>query len=84
MGPGLGPIAEAAAGPSRSWLPSAQEESVKQGTQAWSVQLTAAHSATLEIGSGAGSRHRLITCSEKFTGHGRGQMCVTNSKGICS
>ncbi|CAF98960.1 unnamed protein product [Tetraodon nigroviridis] len=60
-----------------------EERSVKHSTQAWSAELTTVQSATLEIGREEGSGHKLIMCSKRLTGHGRGQMCVTNSKGIC-
>lgn len=79
-GPGLGLIAEAAVGPCRSWLLSGGCPGGKQCEAGYTGVVP---TATLEIGRAAGSRQRLITRSERFTGHGRGQMCVTNSKGIC-
>ena len=78
MGLRLGPSAEAAVGPSRSWLPSRGCPGRKAG-EAWSTaRLTAAQPATSSIGRGTVGRHkpRSLTCSEGFIGGWRGQLCV--------
>lgn len=80
MDPGLGPLVKAAVGPCRSWLLSGGCTGRKQCEAGYTGVVP---TATLETGRGEGSRHKLITFNERFTGHGRGQMCVTNSKGIC-
>lgn len=65
MGLRLGPSAEAAAGPFRSWLLS----SVNQATQAWSTaQLATAERPAADTGPGArrGVHQRCVTLSERI------------------
>lgn len=82
MGPGLGPLAEAAVGPSRSWLLSRGcpgRNECKSGyigvVHRKAHHCTASHIVDWHRDSRQ-TQARILTCSEGFTGGWRGQLCV--------